>query len=552
MSKRIKFIFVVILIAIGLTACGGTETEAPTVENNTQTQEQETSVPQVDESSSDVAVAGSTSYTINTAASTVGWLGSKAVGGSHYGSIDILEGSFVVDNGTLLSGSAVMDMTSMVNENLTGDDAARLMTHIKDGDFFDVQNYPTSRIDILSAAPLGNGAYTVNGNLTIKDISNPIAFLAQVVEGNNNITLNADIVFDRTLYDITYNSGSLFSDLGDKAINDEVEMTVAVLASNTSTSIANNTDTNSSSTASTENQTNDANTNNFDDGRPPGPDFSAAAEILGIAEETLKSAVGEPGQGPPDFAAAAAQLGLFEQELTDALGVPARGSQDGQGGSPPAQGTESNTQIDTSASAVTGGSSSFKLEAWADNWFAAYLEDALIVEDSVSINTERSFNAESVTFEASYPLTLNFILKDFKENDTGLEYIGSNKQQMGDGGFIMQLTELSTGNVVAVSGSDWACTVIHEAPLDKSCERTSNPVAGTALCDFTDLGEPSGWKSANYNDSGWTATTIHSENAVSPKDGYSQIRWDSSAQFIWGPDLETNNTVLCRMTVNAP
>ena len=55
----------------------------------------------------------------------------------------------------------------------------------------------------------------------------------------------------------------------------------------------------------------------------------------------------------------------------------------------------------------------FQLEAWADNWFATYLGEELIVEDSVSITTERSFNAETGTFEASYPLNLNFILKDF-------------------------------------------------------------------------------------------------------------------------------------------
>ena len=192
------------------------------------------------------------------------------------------------------------------------------------------------------------------------------------------------------------------------------------------------------------------------------------------------------------------------------------------------------------------------MEAWADNWFAAYLGDELIVEDSVSITTERSFNAEAVTFTADYPLHLNFILKDFKENDTGLEYIGANNQQMGDGGFIMQLTDTNSGNVVAVSNTDWACTVIHEAPLDKSCESESNPVAGSGACDFVDLGEPDGWKSAGFDDSGWTATTAHSSLDVGPKDGYNQIGWDRSSQIIWGPDLETNNTILCRVTVEAP
>ena len=80
---------------------------------------------------------------------------------------------------------------------------------------------------------------------------------------------------------------------------------------------------------------------------------------------------------------------------------------------------------------------------------------------------------------------------------------------MGDGGFIMQLTDLSTGEVVAVSNAEWACTVIHEAPLDKSCENEANPVAGVAPCEFIDLGEPDGWMMADYDDSAWTATTVH-------------------------------------------
>ena len=145
----------------------------------------------------------------------------------------------------------------------------------------------------------------------------------------------------------------------------------------------------------------------------------------------------------------------------------------------PAESESDNTTVaqePASTETGTAPTTSFQLDAWADNWFAAYLGEALIVEDSVSITTERSFNAETATFEASYPLNLNFILKDFKENDTGLEYIGEPNQQMGDGGFIMQLTDLSTGDVVAVSNAECACTVIHEAPLDKSCENESNPV----------------------------------------------------------------------------
>lgn len=198
---------------------------------------------------------------------------------------------------------------------------------------------------------------------------------------------------------------------------------------------------------------------------------------------------------------------------------------------------------------ATMGEVQIKAEVWADNWFAFYLGDQLIKEDSVPITTERSFNSETFTFNASYPMTFNFIAKDFKENDTGLEYIGTQRQQMGDGGLIAQFTNVQTGEIIAVTDANWSCSVIHEAPLDKSCERESNPVAGTMPCGYTSLEEPTGWTSADFDFSTWSKATVYSAQQVGPKDGYDQIRWNSSAQFIWGPDLETDNTILCKLTV---
>jgi len=205
-----------------------------------------------------------------------------------------------------------------------------------------------------------------------------------------------------------------------------------------------------------------------------------------------------------------------------------------------------------SATPLTSAPRSFKLEAWADNWFAAYSGSALIVEDSVSITTERSFNAETATFTASYPLSINIIMKDYKENDTGLEYIGERKQQMGDGGFIAQITDTLSQKVVAVSNADWKCQTLHEAPLNTRCERESNPVAGITPCTFNRIAEPGNWKSNAYDDSAWLNATEHSVADVSPKDGYDEINWDSSAQLIWGADLETHNTLICRITIEQP
>ncbi|WP_305972339.1 MULTISPECIES: PEBP family protein [unclassified Mameliella] len=190
----------------------------------------------------------------------------------------------------------------------------------------------------------------------------------------------------------------------------------------------------------------------------------------------------------------------------------------------------------------------FSADVWADNWFAMRINGAQVAEDSVPITTERSFNAESFDFEAERPFVIGLVAKDFKENDTGLEYIGTRRQQMGDGGLIAQIKD-ATGATVAVSNSDWQCLVIHTAPLDKSCEGAANPVAGEGACAFEVMDEPDGWDQAGFDASHWPQASIFSEREVSPKDGYDRIDWVSEAQLIWGPDLEQSNTVLCRLTV---
>lgn len=191
---------------------------------------------------------------------------------------------------------------------------------------------------------------------------------------------------------------------------------------------------------------------------------------------------------------------------------------------------------------------SFTADVWADNWFEMRIDGTKVAEDSVPITTERSFNAESFEFEAQRPFVIGLVAKDFKENDSGLEYIGTRRQQMGDGGLILQIKN-TAGESVAVSNADWQCLVIHTAPLDKSCEAVTNPVPGEGVCAFETRDEPDGWDQAGFDASDWTQANTYSEREVSPKDGYNRIDWVEGASLIWGPDLEQSNTILCRLTV---
>ena len=198
------------------------------------------------------------------------------------------------------------------------------------------------------------------------------------------------------------------------------------------------------------------------------------------------------------------------------------------------------------------GAHAIRGEVWADNWFAFHLGERLMLEDSTPLATERSFNAEAFVFNADYPLQLNFVAKDFKEDDTGLEYIGRGNQQLGDGGLIAQFTDVATGAAVAVSNADWRCLVVHEAPLERACEDEADPAPGVGPCGFAAIPEPAGWKTPAFDDSAWPAAVEFSPAAVRPKGGYDAIRWRKEARLIWTSDLKTHNTLLCRLTVHRP
>lgn len=199
----------------------------------------------------------------------------------------------------------------------------------------------------------------------------------------------------------------------------------------------------------------------------------------------------------------------------------------------------------TGDDAATSGS--FQIEVWADNWMAVYVDGVLIGEDSVSITTERSFNSEVFTFDAALPFTMAIEAKDFKETDSGIEYIGENNQQMGDGGIIAQVTNLSTGEIVAVTDAGWAALVVHQAPLNTECVNDADP---DSTCEFLIIDTPSDWTSAAFDDSEWSSATVWSASDVDPKQGYDEIDWDGSAELIWGTDLEVDNTVLLRQTIS--
>ncbi|MBC6112522.1 YceI family protein [Pedobacter fastidiosus] len=165
-------------------------------------------------------------YTVDASKSTITWVGKK-VTGSHNGTITLKSGTLNVNGKNVTGGGFIIDMTSIKD----ADGSAKLEGHLKADDFFGAEKFPTSNFVITKVA--GSGAnVTVTGNLTIKGITKPLTFPATVaVNADGTITATAaKIVVDRTKYDIKYGSKSFFESIGDKAIYDEFELAVKLVA----------------------------------------------------------------------------------------------------------------------------------------------------------------------------------------------------------------------------------------------------------------------------------------------------------------------------------
>jgi polyisoprenoid-binding protein YceI len=159
---------------------------------------------------------------VNVEKSTIAWNGYK-VTGEHNGNVQLKSGSLEWEDGKLVGGNFVIDMTTITNNDLEGEWNQKLVGHLKSDDFFGVKTHPTATFTITKAIPYGtDGKYKIVGDLTIKDITKEIKFNADVAE----TSATAEIIVDRSNYKVKYGSGSFFDNLGDKTIYDEFELTV--------------------------------------------------------------------------------------------------------------------------------------------------------------------------------------------------------------------------------------------------------------------------------------------------------------------------------------
>lgn len=154
---------------------------------------------------------------------TITWVGKK-VTGSHTGTIELQEGTLIMEGNELVGGNFIMNMTSLqVTDLEAGKGKEKLEGHLKTDDFFGVNNFPTATFTITNVTKNGDG-YNVLGDMTIKGITQPMK-IRMNIKGN---TATTKLEVDRTKFGIKYKSGSFFDNLKDKAINDDFELAVSL------------------------------------------------------------------------------------------------------------------------------------------------------------------------------------------------------------------------------------------------------------------------------------------------------------------------------------
>ncbi|WP_029037998.1 YceI family protein [Salinimicrobium xinjiangense] len=184
-----------------------------------------------------VASGEAVTYEIDTTASTIEWRGTKPTG-EHRGTIDIQQGSLSATSEKITSGRVTIDMESLkvTDEGMDDKDRTSLENHLKgtvegkETDFFNVRKYPTATFEITGVTE-ENGQKMLQGNLTLKDSTKNIQFPVSTDIDDNELTLESDtFTIDRTDWGVNYGSKSVFDNLGDNFISDDMELTLKVTA----------------------------------------------------------------------------------------------------------------------------------------------------------------------------------------------------------------------------------------------------------------------------------------------------------------------------------
>lgn len=172
---------------------------------------------------------GVTNAKVDTQNSIVIWTGYKKTG-KHVGTVNVKSGSLQLTDDRLTGGSFEIDMNSIKNTDLDGEFAQKLVGQLKSDEFFGVAQHPVARFVITRIIPQGSKDYKIIGNITIKETTKEVKFFGNVTSSGNQVNATGKMTIDRSEFNVHFGSGSFFDGLGDKAIYDEFDLEIKLVA----------------------------------------------------------------------------------------------------------------------------------------------------------------------------------------------------------------------------------------------------------------------------------------------------------------------------------
>lgn len=190
MRKMVPFIAAILLTSAAVACKNPTKNVEPAVVADA------VEVAPVEQAEAPVATQ---TIALNSENTKVTWIGSK-VTGAHDGGFNTVSGEMTVA-GTVdsIRGHIDIDVTSIYS------DEDKLTEHLRSGDFFSVEQYPSAKFVVTNIGEEGDeGKRVVTGNLTLRGVEKSITFPAAIAVTDTNVTFEALFKINRKDFGIVY------------------------------------------------------------------------------------------------------------------------------------------------------------------------------------------------------------------------------------------------------------------------------------------------------------------------------------------------------------
>ena len=167
--------------------------------------------------------------------SNVEWVGARPAS-QHNGIVTLKDGTLLISEGEIAGGEFVIDLENIVVLDITDPSRnARLKEHLESDDFFDVPNHPEAVFEITGVQKLDQSddenTHRLTGNLTMRGVTRSVTFNAAIDVDNNRVNARSEqFLIDRTEWGVNFQSRSVFADLVDRFILDDIALVINLTA----------------------------------------------------------------------------------------------------------------------------------------------------------------------------------------------------------------------------------------------------------------------------------------------------------------------------------